>query len=538
MAYNPTTGQIAAGGRIDMSTINYAFITGRGITPAASTIKAFGAIETYDANGIGTSWNVGPPPGVPLDLGYFRGRYFIDLTPSTIVYSSSGTITPPADRPTPVYMVMEVYGGGGGGGGGGGSYWKNSGQFPTIYASAAGGGGASGGYAKSIRVIYNSSVPFSILIGEGGAGGNAGTNSAVSDGDATKGGNGVNGEPTWIYYGDKRLTSGGGPSGYGGANSTDSGEPSQIIIRDAPGSGGFIEGNNVGLIDTILDYSATFQPVDPLFSSRSGSAGGVGSPGTGTPASPGYTNQGIGGNTFGSTYGKGGNGGMGGKYNVTFPTTLGVPTAGIRGNDGVAIITWNFKYDSPFVIVYISGGGITPPGKPVRFDYTLYGGAAGGGGGGGFIGTAGQSGYYIAGHGGTGESGKRVDGSGTWTDGGSLYFGKGIGGLGGGKGTRGSEADVRGGFPGSGGTDSYLSYNSVEIARAGAGLVGGGGGVAADPNVPYPPNGTPNYPHQQSYSLGGAGGQGYDTSGLGPLDPNGDGGKGGDGTLIITWYYS
>jgi hypothetical protein len=244
-------------------------------------------------------------------------------------------------------------------------------------------------------------------------------------------------------------------------------------------------------------------------------------------------NVGTGGtNTSGVTYGKGGNGGKGGKYDQTSPATVGVPTAGVRGNDGVGIITWHFKYDVPLTVVYFErrkAGVITPPGTPVRFDYTLYSGAAGGGGGGGCIGTYGQSGFYRGTRGGQGENGRSVSGSQSWTVGGILYFGQGVGGAGGAVGTTGSSPTA--GFPGSGGNDSSLNYNSIEIARAQGASIGGVGGAAAISGQDPPPVGYSSSP--SGYSVGGAGGSG-DFGGVG----DGSGRPGDDGALVITWYYS
>jgi hypothetical protein len=567
MAYNAITRQIADGGRIDMSTINYAFINGLNVFPTASTIKAFGAIAVYDAAGNGTPINVGPPPGVSLGLGYFRGKYFVNLNPSTIVYSSSGTIMPPSDRSTPTYMLIEIYGAGGGGGGGGGSYWVNSGQFPTIYAGAAGGGGSSGTYIRSINILYDSSLPIELVVGTGTDPGIAGQNSLASGDASTKGGDGSTvstlPDSSQYFIGYTSIRMGyfkfigvlPGNPGYGGANSTVSGEPSQNITVGGPGSGGAAAQLSIISNGLILDdnYANSYASQAASYASQAGSAGGVGDPGTGSPGSPGYINYGKGGiNVSGVTYGKGGNGGMGGKYNVTFPTTLGVPTAGSRGDDGVAIITWHFKYDVPLrvaygfyntgTVQYVPTTDVTfyPPGNPVRFDYELYGGGGAGGGGGGAI-----SDSYSGGAGGSGFRGEKKTGSVFISSGDRFTFIQGRGGNNNNYNNQGTDgSNPTPGIAGENGDGSNLSVSSsqnnyatsVMVAYAAGGRGGGRGQAAISGQTSQPRSLIDSDLTGETYGLFGSGGAGG--SGILQQTASRWSARGIHGGLVITWFYS
>ncbi len=235
---------------------------------------------------------------------------------------------------------VEVYGWAGGGGGG-------SGRKGTSAAAGSGAGGGAGGsfYFKSPASFFGNSE--SVVIGTGGAGGNAQTS------DANNGNPGSNGNPT--SFGNMLAL--GGALGLGGTTGSVSGGTAGFAIFSmgrANATSGASGAASTASAPTITGPSASANPL--TFSGTSGGGGGGGNIVTQRPG----TTGGAIGDINASIILAGGAGGL--------------ESTGIDGHDGN---------------VFTSGGLIT--------------GGTGGGGGGGY--SVGASGATSGGKGGKGALG-------------------------------------------------------------------------------------------------------------------------------------
>ncbi len=190
-------------------------------------------------------------------------------------FSSSTTWVCPAN----VYSItVEVWGGAGGGGGSSAVdqvYWQLRQPygnpaigFTTGYWGVAGGSGGSGGYNKQILSVVPGNS-YSILIGQGGAGGTGGN---------LDGANGINGNQT-VFNGT--VSAPGGQSGQGGIISTPCSSYTNVgaistnlcVYNGAAGSAGqvtnYIATSSPGLPSYIPSNYLTSMP-------SSGSQGGAG----------------------------------------------------------------------------------------------------------------------------------------------------------------------------------------------------------------------------------------------------------------------
>jgi len=209
----------------------------------------------YDSNG--TPHTI--PANGNFSLSILFGKFSLDPTPVTTVFTSASLPPVPAGRPPPVSFLFTLIGGGGGGGGNGGDF----NYIGTGYSGGKGAGGGGGGYTQTPRIPYGSAYTgtFDINFPSGGAkGGRGGFDGQFPhDGDPGQPGTAAG------------LTTGGfdvylaspGQAGTGGEKGKSTG-----AANGTGGAGGFGETNygQTGAVDgTALDGSG-----------QSTGAGGIG----------------------------------------------------------------------------------------------------------------------------------------------------------------------------------------------------------------------------------------------------------------------
>jgi hypothetical protein len=275
----------------------------------------------YNTNG--TTYTV---PSGSVSMSYFRGRYYKDPSPISTTYTSNtSNIIPPSNKPTPTYVLVEMYGGGGSGGGGGGGAGYSA---YNNYSGAGGGGGGSGG--KIIVYFTYSQQTIDIIVGQGGTGVSGGAGDYNDGAEPGSVGN-IGFNSLLILNNSTSARAGGGEGGRSIADNSILGADGGWRGRDnaRPGRGGRGGTNSSSL--TILSDVTGNNGTDGTqggnqFSYLSGGSGGAG------------------GNSLTTlNYGKGSGGGTGGGAGNGNGYS---GDSSSSGNNGAVILTWYYT-DSP-----------------------------------------------------------------------------------------------------------------------------------------------------------------------------------------------
>lgn len=240
MAWVPASG-IFPKGTISMSNLRDGFNLQPGTTKITNPFNLSNFVGRSLYNAGGTSYVV---PPLPLSMSYFNGLIFLKNSPITIIYYTTGVLSPPLNT-TPSKYDITIVGGCGGGGGGGGS-------LPSGFIGGGGGGG-TGLITTFTNLTYNSLNPIKCLTigapGLGGGGGagtdNNGNGGGGSGSDGTSGGNTVvdyagNGTTQTVTGGNAGK---GGTVSSGGAGGSSVGDGS---IAGSVGTGPYGSGSGLG----------------------------------------------------------------------------------------------------------------------------------------------------------------------------------------------------------------------------------------------------------------------------------------------------
>ena len=210
----------------------------------------------YDPDG--TSRTI--PANGNFSLSILLGKFSLNPTPVTIVFTSASLPPVPAGRPPPTGYLFTLIGGGGGGGGNGGDF----NYIGTGYSGGKGAGGGGGGYTVTPTISYGNGSPYTgtnnIALPSGGArGGRGGFDGEFPrDGDPGQPGSSA----SLVTNGQSYFAFGGG-QGSGGEKGKSTGAANGNGGAGGGGTSGF---GQTGAVDgTALDGSG-----------QSTGAGGIG----------------------------------------------------------------------------------------------------------------------------------------------------------------------------------------------------------------------------------------------------------------------
>jgi len=217
-----------------------------------------------------------PALGTNFSLSILLGKFSLNPTSVTIVFTSASLPPVPTGRPPPVAFLFTLIGGGGGGGGNGGDF----NYIGTGYSGGKGAGGGGGGYTQTPRIPYGNGSAYTgtinITLPSGGArGGRGGFDGQFPrDGDP-----GQPGTEAGLRAGDfNTYFAAAGQAGTGGEKGKSTG-----AANGTGGAGGFGDNGSgqTGAVDgTALDGSGQ--------STGAGGIGGKTTPdGGGTVGNPG-----------------------------------------------------------------------------------------------------------------------------------------------------------------------------------------------------------------------------------------------------------